>query len=114
LFVGVADENHGLVDMVQFDFLIGLFFEQIAMSDLASLPLDSLGNFYVGHQITHVTLFGGNIAHKLEQQIVVADSQILHTISRERDLDATGWRGAAGGLAVYQHGETLAPSSDQS
>ena len=39
LFVGVADKNHRLIDMMQFDFLVGLFFEQIAMPNLAAVAV---------------------------------------------------------------------------
>ena len=48
------------------------------MTNLAALPSDALGDFCIRHQITHVALFGGDIAHELKQQIVLADGQILH------------------------------------
>ena len=32
----------------------------------------------IGHEIAHVALLGGDIAHELKQQIVLANGQILH------------------------------------
>ena len=73
LIVGVADKYDRLIDMVQLDFSIGLFFLEIAVAHLAALPSDPARDLFIGHQITHVALFSRDIAHELKQQIVLAD-----------------------------------------
>src|SRR4029453_14426261 len=48
LMVWVADKHDRLVDIVQFDLLVGLWFEQIALPDLAALAFNGPGHFFVG------------------------------------------------------------------
>ena len=51
LVVGITDEDDRLIDMMQFGFLVGLFFEQIAMRNFDPLPSDTLGQFCVRGRI---------------------------------------------------------------
>jgi hypothetical protein len=73
MIVGVAHKYDRLIDMVEFDFSISLFFFKIAVARLAALSSDPARDLFIGHQIAHVALFSRDIAHELKQQIVLAD-----------------------------------------
>ena len=65
--VRIADKHDRLVDMVQFDLLVGLWFEQIALPNLAALAFNGPGDFFVGDEKADLSLLCRNVAHKLEQ-----------------------------------------------
>ena len=48
--------------MVQFDLLVGLWFEQIALPDLAASAFNGPGDFFVGDEKADLSLLRRNVA----------------------------------------------------
>jgi hypothetical protein len=51
---------------MQIEFFISFFFVEISMPHFTAGSLDAPGDARVWHEVTHITLFRRNVAHKLK------------------------------------------------